>query len=577
MPMVKLSIDGREVQAQAGTLVLQAARDAGIQIPSLCWHRKLTPTGACRLCLVKIEGTRGLVTSCSTVVREGMRVTAFDEELEDTRRFILDYLLAEVRCGSDGTFRDEFDELVDHYGLSDPSRRAFPVLTSIRRPPVDASSPVLTFDPSRCILCFRCVKACAEVQGKGVLSVVERGERSVIAAGTGAWSSSECDGCGECIQLCPTGAIVEKPHRSQIDLSRTHTVRTTCPYCGVGCQIDLAIQDGRIVRADGAEEVLPNDGRLCVKGRFGYDFVHSPDRLTHPLIKENGGFREASWDEALDRAAAGLSAVKTRHGPDALAGYSSAKCTNEENYLFQKLVRVAFGTNNVDYCTRLCHASTVTGMLRAIGDGAGSNSIQDFETTDCLLVVGNNIIETHPVTATYVKRGRARGQRIIVVDPKETPLVRYADVWLQPRLGTDVALMNGMIRAVIQGGWVDRDFITRRVSRRNGGVRRARAAGGEVHPVLHGGHYRRSPGAAGKGGTHLCDLRHGHDRNRHGHEPADHGDPQRVLSHQPDADHGQDRAGALRDGSPTGSEQRPGRHGRGSLSHLSARLHPGLR
>jgi formate dehydrogenase alpha subunit len=468
-----LSIDGREVRAREGTLVLQAAREAGIQIPSLCWHRKLTPTGACRLCLVKVEGTRGLVTSCSTVVRDGMRVTAFDEELEEVRRTILDYLLAEVRCGTDGTFRDEFEELVERYGLSDPARRRFPRLTPVQRPAVDASSPVLTFDPSRCILCFRCVKACAEVQGKGVLSVVERGDRSMIAAGSGEWASSECDGCGECIQLCPTGAIVEKPHRAEISLARIEKrVRTTCPYCGVGCQLDLLVQEGKIVRADGAEEVMPNDGRLCVKGRFGYDFVHSSDRLTHPLVRENGGFREAAWEEALDRAAAGLLAIKERHGAGALAGYSSAKCTNEENYLFQKLVRVAFGTNNVDYCTRLCHASTVTGMLRAIGDGAGSNSIQDFETTDCLMVVGNNIIETHPVTATYVKRGRARGQRIIVVDPRETPLVRYADVWLQPRLGTDVALMNGLIRAVIEGGWIDEDFITRRVS---GGMEAFRA------------------------------------------------------------------------------------------------------
>ena len=463
--MVKLSIDGRDVQASEGTLVLQAARDAGINIPSLCWHRKLSPTGACRLCLVKIEGTRGLVTSCSTVVREGMKVTAFDEELEETRRYILDYLLAEVRCGSDGTFRDEFEELVQRYGLADPARRHFPPLTSVQRPDVDASSPVLTFDASRCILCFRCVKACAEVQGKGVLSVTERGGRSVIAAGSGEWASSECDGCGECIQLCPTGAIVEKPHRGEISLGAGEKrVQTTCPYCGVGCQLDLLVQGGKILRADGVEGVLPNDGRLCVKGRFGYDFVHSGDRLTHPLIKDGDGFRKASWDEALDRAAAGLSAIKKSHGPEALAGYSSAKCTNEENYLFQKLVRVSFGTNNVDYCTRLCHASTVTGMLRAIGDGAGSNSIQDFETTDCLMVVGNNIIETHPVTATYVKRGKARGQTIIVVDPKETPLVRYADVWLQPRLGTDVALMNGLIHAVIVGGWIDQDFITHRVS-----------------------------------------------------------------------------------------------------------------
>ena len=460
---VTLTIDGKEVKAREGALLLPAAREAGFQIPSLCWHSRLTPTGACRLCLVKIEGTRGLVTSCSTTVRAGMRVTAFDEELEEIRRTILDYLLAEVRCGTDGTYRDEFEELVERYGLSDPARRKFPSLDN-RHVAIDTSSPILSYDASRCILCFRCVKACSEVQGKGVLSVVERGERSLIAAGDGAWASSECDGCGECVQLCPTGAIVEKLHRAEISLDRLDTrVRTTCPYCGVGCQMDLLVQEGRIVRADGAEGVLPNDGRLCVKGRFGYDFVHSADRLTHPLVKEGDVFREASWDEALDRAAKGLLGIKERYGAGALAGYSSAKCTNEENYLFQKLVRVAFGTNNVDYCTRLCHASTVTGMLRAIGDGAGSNSIQDFETTDCLIVVGNNIIETHPVTATYVKRGKARGQKIVLIDPKETPLARFADVWLQPRLGTDVALVNGLTRCVIQGGWIDRDFISRRV------------------------------------------------------------------------------------------------------------------
>jgi formate dehydrogenase alpha subunit len=461
---VRISIDGKEVQAREGALLLETAREAGFPMPSLCWHRKLTPTGACRLCVVKIEGVRGLVTSCSTVVRDGMRITAFDDELEAARRYLLECLLSTVEYGSDGTFRDELEELVVRYRLSSSGVRRtqsdLPGSISI-----DDSSPVLTFDSSRCILCFRCVKACLEVQGKGVLSVAERGQKSVIVAGTGEWATSECDGCGECIQLCPTGAIVEKPHRAEIDLAGLQDrVVSTCPYCGVGCQLELLVQQGRVLRANGVEGVWPNDGRLCVKGRFGYDFIHSPDRLTHPLVRENGRLREASWDEALERAASGLKAVKQRHGNSALAGYSSAKCTNEENYLFQKLVRVAFQNNNVDYCTRLCHASTVTGMLRAIGDGAGSNSILDFETTDCLLVIGDNIVETHPVSATYVKRGKLRGQRIILIDPKETPLVRWADVWLQPRLGTDVALLNGLIRAVIKGGWIDEGFIKARVS-----------------------------------------------------------------------------------------------------------------
>jgi formate dehydrogenase alpha subunit len=464
--VVALHIDGVSVRARAGASLLEAAREAGIPVPSLCWHRKLSPTGACRLCVVKIEGARGLVTSCSTAVRDGMRVTAFDDELEAARRYLLECLLSEVVCGSDGTFRDELEELVVRYGLSEAAarhRRARP--RGAARDGVDESSPVLTFDPSRCVLCFRCVKACREVQGKGILSVAGRGERSVITAGFGEWAASECDGCGECVQLCPTGALVEKPHRAEIDLSRLgEPVVTTCPYCGVGCQLELLVQDGRIVRVNGVEGRWPNDGRLCVKGRFGYDFVGSPERLAHPMVRENGRLREASWDEALDRAAAGLKAVRDRHGGGALAGYSSAKCTNEENYLFQKLVRVAFGNNNVDYCTRLCHASTVTAMLRAIGDGAGSNSIEEFETTDCLLVIGNNIVETHPVSATYVKRGKDRGQKIIVIDPRETPLVRWADVWLRPRLGTDVALLNGLVRAVIQGGWIDAEFIRRRVA-----------------------------------------------------------------------------------------------------------------
>ncbi len=463
MAKVKIYIDGKEILANENGNLLYEARANGIDIPGLCYHHKLSPTGACRLCLVKVEGMRGLVASCTLTVKEGMQVTAFDNELEETRRFLLDYLISEQNLEYDGTYNDELRDLMFRYGLDKSENRHFSPLSPAKFK-IDSSSPVLSYDPSKCIKCFRCIKACDEVQGKNVLSFNERGINSYIVAGTGVWGESECDGCGECIQLCPTGAIVEKPNREKIKLDKIEKrVRTTCPYCGVGCQIELLVQDGKIVRSNGVEGVLPNNGRLCVKGRFGYEFVHSPERLTSPLIRKNGALVEVSWDEALDYIAHRFLEIKQKYGSDSLAGYASAKCTNEDNYIFQKFIRLAFGINNIDYCARLCHASTVTAMLKSIGDGAASNSIEDFENTECLIATGNNIIETHPITATYVKRGAAKGMKIIVIDPKWTPLVQYATVWLQPRLGTDVALLNGMIREIIANGWIDTGFIEQRV------------------------------------------------------------------------------------------------------------------
>ena len=462
--MATVKIDGKKISARCGENLLAVARQNKISIPSLCYHRKLTPTGACRLCITKIKGMRGLIPACTVTVSDGMEVTAFDEELEDTRRYLLDYLLSEHNEASDLSYEDEFKVLVGRYGLDDPARRQFPSLWQSLGYPVDDSSPVLTYDASKCIKCFRCIKACDEVQGKNVLSFTNRGITSYIIGGFGVWGASECDGCGECIQLCPTGAIVEKPNRSILQTAGADKrVKTICPYCGVGCQIEVVVKNNRIVRVNGVEGIKPNDGRLCVKGRFGYEFVGSRDRLTRPLIKRNGQFVAAGWDEALDLIASKFSAVKQRYGNDALAGYTSAKCTNEDNYIFQKFIRTAFGTNNVDYCTRLCHASTVTAMLRSLGDGAGSNSIEDYETADCILVIGNNMIETHPVTATFVKRGVAEGAKLIIIDPRWTPLVKFADIWLQPRLGTDVALLNGLIHIIISEGLFDKDFIINRI------------------------------------------------------------------------------------------------------------------
>lgn len=459
---IQITIDGKKIETIQGRNLLELAKENGFDIPNLCYHRKLSPTGACRLCVVKIKNQKGLITSCSTAVTEGMEVTAFDDELQKEREHTLAYLLSEHNTDYDETYCDEFKSLREKYNLKET---AVSLKNKIDHK-TDNSSPVLNYDSSKCIKCFRCIKACEEVQGKSILNFFDRGLDSYIIAGTGVWKDSECDGCGECVQLCPTGALVEKPHRAKININKPDKkVQTTCPYCGVGCQLELHVQDGRILRSSGVEKVSPNDGRLCIKGRFGYDYVHSEERLTKPLIKRNGKFEKVSWEEALTLVAEKFGGIIDKYGNESIAAYSSAKCTNEDNYIFQKFVRTVFGNNNMDYCTRLCHASTVTAMLKAIGDGAGSNSIEDFETTDCLFVTGNNIIETHPITATYVKRGAKKGMDIIVCDPRWTPLVKYAKIWLQPKLGTDVALLNGMMHIIIREGWVDMEFIKARVDR----------------------------------------------------------------------------------------------------------------
>ena len=463
---VAVNINGRELLGRPGQTILELALAHGIDIPNLCYDARLKPTGACRLCLVQLQGRPNPVTACSTLIGPGMVVETETEELREIRKSILELLFYEHRgacttCDENGNC--SMQRYAYEYQIGDEVFNTTPP-----RPTENytTGNEALAYVPSKCIRCGRCVRICEEVQMDNALTFKDRASQvEVSTAFDMPLNDSTCELCGQCISTCPTGALYERAARGKgqgKDMVRT---RTTCPYCGVGCQIDLNVnpKTNEIVRVTSEVGCVPNDGNLCVKGRFGMDFVAHKERLTTPLIKRNGKLEPVGWDEAVKLIADRLKETKKTYGPDAIAGLSSAKCTNEDNYVFQKFIRAVIGTNNVDHCARLCHASTVAGLARAFGSGAMTNSIDEIRRARCIFVIGSNTTEAHPVIGLCIKDAVVNnGATLIVADPRRIDLVGFAQVHIQQKPGTDVALINAMCNVIITEKLLAEDFIKSR-------------------------------------------------------------------------------------------------------------------
>ena len=468
---VSFTLNDQPVTASSGETILQAARRNGVDIPHLCYADGLATAGNCRACVVEIDGERVLAPSCCRAPTEGMKVSSNNARARRSQSLVLELLRGEVGEASH-TNESELDHWCDQYDLA-KSR-----FGGRHQPKGDLSHPAIAVNMESCIQCTRCVRACREEQNNDVIGLAFRGAHAQIVFDLGDdMGASSCVGCGECVQACPTGALMPagevglKPIDKKVD--------SVCPYCGVGCLLTYHVKDNEIQFVTGRNGPA-NKGRLCVKGRYGFDYVSHPDRLTQPMIRKEGVpkglneffdptdpskmFRPATWDEALNHAAQSLKAIKDSSGPKGLAGFGSAKGSNEEAYLFQKLVRTGFGTNNVDHCTRLCHASSVAALLEGIGSGAVSNQVEDAAHAEVIVVIGANPTGNHPVAATFIKNAARRGATLIVMDPRRTELARHAKHFLQFKADTDVALLNAMIHTIIDENLVDEEFIASRTS-----------------------------------------------------------------------------------------------------------------
>ena len=467
---VEFSLNGKTIEAYEDETILQAARRSGVEIPHLCYTDNLRADGNCRACMVEIEGERVLQPSCVRTPTNGMVVHTENERVVHSQRMVLELLQSDM-TESKYTLNSELDHWSQKLDIG------LPRFESRHNPEQDSSHPAIAVNLDACIQCTRCLRACREEQNNDVIGYANRGSHSLIVFDIDdPMGDSSCVACGECVQACPTGALMPSKQLGMLEPDRK--VDSTCPYCGVGCLLTYNVKDEKIIYVEGRDGPA-NNGRLCVKGRYGFDYIHNDSRLTTPLIRKPDAakvtnieelstgdiaamFREASWEEALEFAANGLNKIRDELGGNALAGFGSAKGSNEEAYLFQKLVRTGFRTNNVDHCTRLCHASSVVALLEGIGSGAVSNQVAEVSDAEVIVIIGSNPTTNHPVAATFIKNATRAGKTLIVMDPRRNEIARHADYFLQFKPDTDVAMLNAIMHSIIKQGLVDEEFIKNR-------------------------------------------------------------------------------------------------------------------